>query len=234
MNGFVVCAASFIGVDGSGNNRTGLRPWPEPLATALRNGDLDSLHWSSLFKSETARFGRMDLLSRLGLMAVELLDAGFDSMEPSRLEAMGVCAETGTGCVATDLRFLQSPTAGAFAYTLSSTMLGEICIRHRFRGPMMCHPTGPGRSVALETAFGWLDHGEAPACVCLACELSDKKFAPAAFWADHPPQGGWQSCAVLIERRSGDDPGCPSRLNSLPLLARSLVVPGGRAANPCV
>jgi len=232
VNEFVIHAASFIDAEGFGNDRTGRRPWPAAGAEALQRGDLEALRWSSLFNSETARFGRMDLLSRLGLMAVELLDAGFETMEPARRDTVGVCVETRSGCTATDLRFLQMPLASGFAYTLPSTVLGEICIRYRFRGPVLCLLPVPGQGGALEAALGWLKRGEAGACVCVACDQLDKKIAASALSPDDLPSGGWQGCAVLLGPRTSGSRELPWRSDALPRLARSFCSPGNPTAGP--
>ncbi len=229
MNRPVILAASFLDLTGYGNDRAGLRPWPALVAEALQRGELESLRWGTLFNSETSRFGRMDLLSRLGLMAVELLEAGFEAMEPAQRDAVGVCVETRSGCTATDMRFLQLPLASTFAYTLPSTVLGEICIRHRFRGPVMCLLPAPGQAGSLETALGWLKRGEAGACVCVACDQLDKKIAASMPSPDNIPAGGWQGCAVWLGRRTGGSREHPWRLDSLPRLARRLCSLGNRA-----
>ena len=231
MNDFVILAASFMGIEGYGNDLTGMRSWPTSVADALERGELESLHWSMLFKTETSRFGRMDLLSRLGLMAVELLDANFEAMDSTQLDEIGVCVETNSGCIVTDARFLQMPMASTFAYTLSSTVVGEICIRHRFRGPVMCLLPVPGQSGSLETAMGWLNRSEACACVCVACNLPDKKFAPSMLSSNDMPFGGWQSCAVLMGRRTGKNREHSCGLDSLTRLARSVGALGKNAPN---
>jgi len=92
----------------------GLRPWPAPLDAAFQQGDLAELHWSLLFASDPARFARMDLMSRLGLMAVELLDAGLESLPVDRRDRIGICLETCAGSLATDLRFLQNAAGKPF------------------------------------------------------------------------------------------------------------------------
>jgi hypothetical protein len=231
MNQYAILAASFMDRDGWGNDRTRLRPWPESVAGALQRGEVEALIWDALFSSETSRFGRMDLLSRLGLMAVELLDAGFETMTPEQRDAVGVCVETRSGCTATDAQFLRTPLASAFAYTLPSTVLGEICIRHRFRGPVLCLAPVSGQGGSLEAALGWLNRGEAGACVCVACDLMDKRFAASVLSPQDVPGGGWQGCAVLMGRGSGASGGQPCRPDSLPRLARSLVALGIRAPN---
>jgi hypothetical protein len=165
-------------------------------------------------------------------MAVELLDAGFEALEPAQRDAVGVCVETCSGCIAADAQFLQTPMAGTFAYTLPSTVLGEICIRHRFRGPVLCLLPVSGRGGWLEAALGWLNRGEADACVCVACDLMDKKFAASITSPHDAPGGGWQSCAILIGRRTGAGREHPLRPESLPRLARSLVIGGGHRLPP--
>jgi hypothetical protein len=232
MSDLVILAASFLDAAGYGNDRTGLRPWPAALAEPLQRGELEALRWSTLFTSETSRFGRMDLLSRLGLIAVELLGAGFEKMEPAQRDAMGVCVETRSGCLATDVRFLQMPLASTFAYTLPSTVVGEICIRHRFRGPVMCLLPAPGQGGSVETALGWLGRGEAGTCVCVSCDLWDKKIAASVLSPYDGSDGGWQGCAVCIGRRTEASQQPAWRQDSLPRLARSRCASGITAPNP--
>ena len=232
MNDVVIQAASFIDAAGFGNDRTGRRPWLAPVAEALERGELESLRWGSLFNSETARFGRMDFLSRLGLMAVELLDAGFEKLDPAGRDTVGVCVETRSGCAATDVRFLEMPLASTFAYTLPSTVVGEICIRHRFRGPVMCLLPVAGGTGALAVGLGWLQRGEAGACVCVACDQLDKKVAASGVSPDDIPAGGWQGCAVLLGRRTGAIRERPWRWETLPELARLLCASDHPAADP--
>jgi hypothetical protein len=231
MNDFGILAASFMNESGYGNDRTGLLPWPAPVSEELRRGNLEALRWSTLFDSETSRFGRMDLLSRLGLMAVELLDASFAQMEPAERDSMGVCVETRSGCIVTDRRFLEMPLASTFAYTLPSTVIGEICIQHRFRGPVMCLLLAPGQEGAMEPALGWLRRGEASATVCVSCEAPENKIATAALPPHDPTIGGWLGCAVLIGSRAGAKREGNWRPDSLPMLARSLCILGDNAPN---
>lgn len=138
LSELAVLAASYVGPEGHGNDLTGLRPWPSELAGPFQRGDLDALHWSLLFSGDATRFGRMDLMCRLGLIAAELLDAGFETRAPGERERIGVCVETRVGSLVTDLQFLQTPRPSLFTYTLPSTVMGEVCIRHRLQGPVLC------------------------------------------------------------------------------------------------
>jgi hypothetical protein len=226
MNPFTIQAASYLGPEGHGNDRTGLRPWSGPSAGALQRGDLETLHWSTLFASETSRFGRMDLLSRLGLMAVELLGDGFEHLGPAQRDSMGLCVESRSGSLATDWRFLQQPLASTFAYTLPSTVIGEICIRHRFRGPVMCLLPIPGQVGSLETALGWLTRGEAEGCLCVASDVADKEVARRLSLGEHALPAGWQGGAVWLGNSAGRDWQHPWQPGPLAALARTLCLEG--------
>jgi 3-oxoacyl-(acyl-carrier-protein) synthase len=204
VNPPAILAASYLGPEGHGNDLTGLRAWPARLNEALQRGELDGLHWSLVSDSDPSRFARMDLMCRLGLMAAELLDAGFDAMPEARRERIGVCVETFAGSLDTDIRFAQKPRPSIFAYTLPSTVIGEICIRYRLKGPVLClvSADAAGNNAAVEAA-GWLESGDAGACLCLSCEALDRKTAVAAGLHGHLPPDGWHACALLIGGREG-------------------------------
>jgi hypothetical protein len=202
MNDPAILAASYLGPAGYGNDLTGLHPWPAPLDSAFQQGDLAELHWALLFASDPARFARMDLMSRLGLMAVELLDAGLESLPVDRRDRIGICLETCAGSLATDLRFLQTPRASLFAYTLPSTVIGEICIRYHLRGPVLCLLTA-GRSSpsALVEAVHWLERDDAEACLCLVGEAVDPEVV--AVWPEGLPLPQWHAGALLVGKAGG-------------------------------
>ena len=191
-----VRAASYLGAAGYGNLRTGLQRWPETIHSALARGDVEAVHWSDLFASDPQRFARMDPLCRLGLMAVEFLADAIAGLGPAALTRVGVAVETAAGCATTDARFLKTPRPSLFAYTLPSTLLGEICIRHRFQGPQLCllSPDGEGRQI-LEEAMDWLRTGCAEWVVCLGCEALD---GSAASMLSPRLTAAWQAHALLL------------------------------------
>jgi len=202
MNAPAIQAASYLGPEGFGNDLTGLRAWPAPLGDALQRGELEGLHWSLVSGSDPSRFARMDFMCRLGLMAAELLAAGFEAMPGARRDRTGVCVETFTGSLDTDVRFLQLPRPSLFAYTLPSTVIGEICIRYRLRGPVLCLVSPDTRgSQALAEAADWLRQDDADACLCLSCEALDRGIAAALPGQLQPRH--WHGAALLVGRSGG-------------------------------
>jgi len=171
MKDLTIHAASYLGPEGFGNDETGLRAWPAPLKENLSRGELDGLHWSLLSASDPSRFLRMDLMCRIGFMATELLAVDFDALPEARRESLGVIVESFTGSLNTDIRFAQTPRPSIFAYTLPSTVIGEICIRHRLKGPVLSliAPDTDGAN-ALTEAAEWLRAGDAEMVLCLGIE----------------------------------------------------------------
>jgi hypothetical protein len=219
-NPIVVRAASYLGIAGFGNHRTGLVSWPPAVRFALEQGNVEAVHWSHLFLSDPQRFARMDPLCRVGLMAVELLEAGFESMDQSLRLKVGLAAETAGGCVTTDARFLQTPRPSLFTYTLPSTVLGEVSIRYHLQGPMLCLLTsdGEGRPI-LEEATDWLRTGMAELVICLCCEAVAGAVASRLSLS-----GSWGAHAVLLARAEDGPRLDASQGSSVRMLTRHLCI----------
>jgi 3-oxoacyl-(acyl-carrier-protein) synthase len=204
MTGFSILAASHVGPEGYGNDLTGLRSWPPEATAALQRGDFDALRGSMLFASESLRFARMDLMSRLGLLAAELLDAGIDRLPADLRDRVGVLVETRAGCLATDLQFLRTPRPSVFAYTLPSTVLGEVCIRYRLRGPVLCLlAPDEERRYAIQEATDWLQAGDAHTCLCLSVEAIDPATAETLPVLHPAIPKRWHAAALMIGSGEG-------------------------------
>lgn len=114
------------------------------------------------------RFGRMDLMSQLALLAVEPFAPQFESIARERI---AICLAARTSSLATDVEYWKGrdntggPSPTLFTYTLPSAALGEIAIRHRITGPPLCF-VGSG-DVLLSEASELLRRGEADGCVCV-------------------------------------------------------------------
>src|SRR5215212_4071054 len=87
------------------------------------------------------RFGRLDFVSRLALVAVESLGVNFEALPRDRI---GICLAVRAGSLTTDVEFwngrdaVGGPSPTLFAYTLPSSAIGEIAIRYRLTGPNLC------------------------------------------------------------------------------------------------
>ena len=118
------------------------------------------------------RFGRLDLMSQLAVLAVEPMKGLFAGTSPDRI---GMVLSARAGSLSTDAEYwdgrdrVGGPSPTLFAYTLPSAAMGEVAIRHGLRGPNLCF-VGDGDEVVSE-AEDMIRRGEADGCVCLICDV---------------------------------------------------------------
>jgi len=106
-------------------------------------------------------FRRLDALARFVCLAAEALGVDFPT-------DTALVLDTAMGCLHSDRRFEKSLheviKPAVFPYTLPSTCLGELAIRHSITGLSLCLTT-PDCSAGLEEAGRLLDLGEAAAAL---------------------------------------------------------------------
>lgn len=84
------------------------------------------------------KFYKMDNLSKLGWLATEVLLQ--DDFEAGKYtpESIGVVLANASSCLDTDRKYYDSTkdiaSPALFVYTLPNIVIGEICIRHNFKG----------------------------------------------------------------------------------------------------
>lgn len=90
------------------------------------------------------KFFKMDPLCRWAFIGAELLcahgeQAVYKGISP---EKVALVLATATGCLQVDQQYLASlaqvASPGLFVYTLPNIMLGELSIRHGFKGEQLC------------------------------------------------------------------------------------------------
>ena len=85
------------------------------------------------------------------------------------------------GSLATDIEYWKGrdsvggPSPSLFAYTLPSSALGEIAIRHHITGPGLCH--FGGEDCLVEEAERLIAEGEADGCICVSCKVITPEVA---------------------------------------------------------
>jgi hypothetical protein len=100
---------------------------PEFLIAAYRN-----------FELQYPKYFKMDNLSKLGWLANEvLLDGSFDK-EKYKPEDIGIVLSNANSSLDTDIKYYETAKTIAspaqFVYTLPNIVIGEISIRHHFKG----------------------------------------------------------------------------------------------------
>ena len=196
----------------------------------LEPGKLPALKSRLFLETPHPRFGRFDLYAKAGFGAIALAmkSAGLDQWTQKR--AIGLVAGTRRGCLAADLAYFKTAAfhGGAmaspnlFAYTLSSTVLGEASIQFGLTGPSFVIDDSQGHLAAIHAALDLMRWG--------LCETA------AAGWCDVDSEimggSGQEPCGavfVLLERnadagswqwKGGELAFGTERINDLAQLAR--------------
>jgi hypothetical protein len=102
--------------------------------------DSFSVFAKQLFKSidgKYRKFYKMDLLSKLGYLATEILLKDYNTEGISPHEKSIILANA-SASLQTDIAFQETiketPSPAIFVYTLPNIVIGEICIRHDIKG----------------------------------------------------------------------------------------------------
>ena len=90
------------------------------------------------------KFFKMDLLSKWAWLGAEALlnDSDAPLAESADKNRTAIVIATTNGCLDVDRRYAETlrtvPSPALFVYTLPNIMLGEISIRHGFKGEQLC------------------------------------------------------------------------------------------------
>ena len=85
-----------------------------------------------------SKFYKMDHLSKLGWLAAEVLLGNSLQADQYKPEDVGIVLQNANASLDADLKYFESTKEFAspalFVYTLPNIVIGEICIRHHFKG----------------------------------------------------------------------------------------------------
>jgi hypothetical protein len=146
------------------------------------------------FDLHYAKFYKMDNLSKLGWLTAEVLLKDTLAGTKYAAERISVILANANSSLDTDLRYLESvkdvASPALFVYTLPNIVIGEICIRHKFKG---------------ENAFFIQEYFEAGFIAQTVDNLFDTNLADACIcgWVDVIGQE-YKAALFLIERNATD------------------------------
>lgn len=135
------------------------------------------------------KFFKMDPLSRVALLATEWLLPPEVTIDRNKVATV---LSTASGCLEVDKRFEESrqtlASPALFVYTLPNIMLGEIDIRHGFKGEQMC-------TVSEQANPAWFDfyvtdllqRQGSEACLCGHVEAASDVISATLLWVVKAP-----------------------------------------------
>jgi hypothetical protein len=132
------------------------------------------------------KFYKMDNLSKLGWLACELLlQQGFRSAD-YRPEEVAVVLSNANASLDTDYKYFTTvkdiPSPAVFVYTLPNIVIGEICIRHHFKGENAFFIFESFNAAFLaQYVHGLMENGSARACICGWVDVLGEEYKAALF-----------------------------------------------------
>ncbi len=197
---------------------------------------LDEIKWRDVSDEPFKRFGQLDAMSKCAMVAMEMV--GMHTCVNARIrDEMAVVIGTQEGCLGTDIDFSNGidsemgPSPRLFAYTLPSTVCGDIAIRYGLHGSNACFQAGRDSGlVALREGHYMMQSGEAEACVCVGCSAlfpSSAETAKAKSLLDgHGDPSAYVVVLLRCEVPLGEEAGVAEEITSLRALRDSIVRDG--------
>ena len=137
------------------------------------------------------RFYKMDNLCKLGWLATEILLGGTFNAEAYAQEEIGLVLSNRSSSLDTDIKYYDTVKTMAspalFVYTLPNIVMGEICIRHQFKGENDFFIFEDFNAAFIHDYVAHLfTSGALKACICGWVELLDNDY---------------RACLYLVETR---------------------------------
>lgn len=148
---------------------------PELLVAAYRH-----------FELQYPKFHKMDYLSKLGWLANEILLKDSFDKEKYKPEDIGIVLSNANSSLDTDIKYYETAKTIAspaqFVYTLPNIVIGEISIRHHFKGENAFFITEAFDAGFIEQYVGDLiNNNILQCCVCGWVDVLDKNYSATLF-----------------------------------------------------
>lgn len=152
--------------------------------------------WYRMIAHPYLKFFKMDILCKWAWAGAELLlsqgeNFVYDNMDKTKI---GLVFATAQGCIDVDKKYLQTvatiPSPALFVYTLPNIMLGEICIRHGFKGEQLSMIADTFDSEELTFAVNdMLGHKGMDACICGWVDVTNENVDVQLVWVTKQDRG---------------------------------------------
>lgn len=145
------------------------------------------------FALQYPKFHKMDNLGKLGWLANEVLLAGFNK-EKYKSEDVGIVLSNASSSLDTDIKYYETvksiPSPALFVYTLPNIVIGEISIRHQFKGENAFFIFNEFNAGFIEQYVSDLvNNNILQACICGWVEMLDNSYKAALFLVEKDKTG---------------------------------------------
>ncbi|AMR31278.1 hypothetical protein A0256_07485 [Mucilaginibacter sp. PAMC 26640] len=132
------------------------------------------------------KFYKMDNLSKLGWLASEVLLQNENIQENYQAGKIGLVIANCNSSLDNDLKYHDTiseiPSPSVFVYTLPNIVIGEICIRNKFKGEQafFLQETFDAAFMHSQVAY-LLNHGILDACICGWVDVLGEEYKATLF-----------------------------------------------------
>lgn len=140
------------------------------------------------------KFYKMDSLSKLGWLTAEILLKDSFNIRKYDPGDLGVILANASSSLDTDIKYYASvkeiPSPALFVYTLPNIVIGEICIRHNFKGENAFFIADEFNAGFIEKyVSNLINNNILQACICGWVELLDDQYKSVLFLVEKDKEG---------------------------------------------
>jgi hypothetical protein len=138
------------------------------------------------FEIKYPKFYKMDNLSKLGWLATEILLKDSFAADKCKSEDVAVVFSNANASLDTDVKYIETTkdmaSPALFVYTLPNIVIGEICIRHQFKGEnaFFISPTFDAEFLA-QYVTNLINNNILQACICGWVEYVQDEYKAVLF-----------------------------------------------------
>jgi hypothetical protein len=138
------------------------------------------------FEIKYPKFYKMDNLSKLGWLATEILLKDSFAADKYKSEDVAVVFSNANASLDTDVKYIETTkdmaSPALFVYTLPNIVIGEICIRHQFKGEnaFFISPTFDAEFLA-QYVTNLINNNILQACICGWVEYVQDEYKAVLF-----------------------------------------------------
>jgi hypothetical protein len=146
------------------------------------------------FEIKYPKFYKMDNLSKLGWLATEILLKDSFAADRYKPEDVAVVFSNANASLDTDIKYIETTKEMAspalFVYTLPNIVIGEICIRHQFKGEnaFFISPTFDAEFLA-QYVGNLINNNILQACICGWVEYVQDEYKAVLFLVEKEKTG---------------------------------------------
>jgi len=138
------------------------------------------------FQLQYPKFYKMDNLSKLGWLATEILLQGSFDKEKYKPADIGIVLSNASASLDTDIKYYETTKTIAspalFVYTLPNIVIGEISIRHHFKGENAFFVTEQFDAEFIEQyVSNLINNNILQCCICGWVDVLDEKYNATLF-----------------------------------------------------